>query len=119
VLVCTYSSVPATDENTFGSHFLKRTSVVSSRWLQSLQRNRIGDLSLFSSVGEQEEVAWCKVRKVGRVWKRWNVVFRHKFICGDGPVGRDIVMMQDPTAGAPLLMAMSAHSVAEALQDCF
>ena len=28
-------------------------------------------------------------------------------------------MVQDPIAGAPLLRAMSAHSVAEALQDCF
>ena len=27
--------------------------------------------------------------------------------------------MQDPVARAPLLRAMSAHSVAEALQDCF
>jgi len=31
----------------------------------------------------------------------------------------DIVMMQDPIAGVPLLRAMSAHSVAEALKDCF
>ena len=28
-------------------------------------------------------------------------------------------MVQDPIAGAPLLRAMSAYSVAEALQDCF
>jgi len=28
-------------------------------------------------------------------------------------------MVQDPIAGAPLLRAMSAHSVVEALQDCF
>ena len=28
-------------------------------------------------------------------------------------------MVQDPIAGAPLLRAMSVHSVAEALQDCF
>jgi len=46
-------------------------------------------------------------------------VFRQKFICGDSPVGRGIVMVQDPIAGAPLLRAMSAHSVVEALQDCF
>jgi len=38
---------------------------------------------------------------------------------GDSPVGRGVVMVQDPVAGAPLLRAMSAHSVAEALQDCF
>jgi len=30
-----------------------------------------------------------------------------------------VVMVQDPVAGAPLLRAMSAHSVTEALQDCF
>jgi len=47
-----------------------------------------------------------------------NVVFRQKFICGYSPVGRGIVMVQDPTAGAPFLRAMFAHSVAEALQDC-
>jgi len=46
-------------------------------------------------------------------------VFRQKFICGDSPVGRGVVVVQDPDAGAPLLRAMSAHSVAEALQDCF
>jgi hypothetical protein len=28
-------------------------------------------------------------------------------------------MVQDPIAGAPLLRAMSAHSIVEALQDCF
>ena len=46
-------------------------------------------------------------------------MFRQKFICGDSPVGRGVVMVQDPVAGVPLLRAMSAHSVAEALQDCF
>ena len=48
-----------------------------------------------------------------------NVVFRQKFICGDSPVGSGIVMVQDPVTGVPLLRAMSAHSVAEALQDSF
>jgi len=43
---------------------------------------------------------------------------RQKFICGDSPVGRGIVMVQYPVARAPLLRAMSAHSVVEALQDC-
>jgi len=46
-------------------------------------------------------------------------VFRQKFICGDNPVGKDVVVVQDPVAGAPLLRAISAHSVAVALQDCF
>jgi len=46
-------------------------------------------------------------------------VFRQKFICGDSPVGRGIVMVQDPIAGAPLLRVMSVHSVTGALQDCF
>ena len=34
-------------------------------------------------------------------------------------MGRGVVVVQDPVAGAPLLRAMSAHSVAESLQDCF
>ena len=46
-------------------------------------------------------------------------LFRQKFICGDSPVGRGVVLVQDPVAGAPLLRAMSAHRVVEALQDCF
>ena len=70
----------------------------------------------FLQLREQEEVAWCKVRGVGRVWGQ-NVVFRQKFICGDSHVSRGIVMVQDPIAGTPLLRAMSAHSVVEALQD--
>ena len=46
-------------------------------------------------------------------------MFRQKFICGDSPVGRGIVVVQDPVAGVPLLRALSAHSIAEVLQDCF
>jgi len=47
-------------------------------------------------------------------------VFCQKFVCGDSPVGRGIVIVvQDPVARLPLLKAMSAHCVAEALQDCF
>jgi len=53
------------------------------------------------------------------VWEGRNVVFRQKFICGDSPVSRGIFMVQDPIIGTPHLRAMSAHSVAEALQDCF
>ena len=68
---------------------------------------------------EQDEVARSMARGVGRVWEGRNVVFRKKFLCGDSPVSRDIFMVQDPIAGTPLLRAMSAHSVAEALQDCF
>ena len=45
-------------------------------------------------------------------------MFRQKFICGDSPVGRGIVMVQDPIAGVPLLRAMSAHNIVEAMQDC-
>ena len=71
----------------------------------------------FLQLLEQEEVTRSKVRGVGRLWERQNVVFRQKFICGDSPVGRAVVVVQDPVAGAPLLRAMSAHSVAEALQD--
>jgi len=40
-------------------------------------------------------------------------------ICGDSPVGRGVVVVQDPVAGAPLLRAMSVRSVVEALQDSF
>ena len=46
-------------------------------------------------------------------------MFSQKFICGDSSVGRGVVVVQDPVAGAPLLRVMSAHNVAEALQDCF
>ena len=73
----------------------------------------------FLHLWEQEEVTRSKVRGVVRLWERRNIVFRQKFICGDSPVGRGVVVVQDPVAGAPLLRAMSAHSVAEALQDCF
>jgi len=73
----------------------------------------------FLQLREQEEVAGSKVRGVGRVWEGRNIVFRQKFICGDSPVSRGIVMVHDPIAGTPLLRAMTAHSVAEALQDCF
>jgi len=52
------------------------------------------------------------VREVGRACERRNVVFRQKLYFGDSHVGRSIVMVQDPIAGAPLLGAMSAHSVA-------
>jgi len=74
---------------------------------------------LFSSVPGKEEVTRSKVRGEGRVLERRNVVFSQKFICGNSPVGREIFMVQDPIAGAPLLRAMSAHSVAGALQDSF
>jgi len=73
----------------------------------------------FLQLREQEEVARSKVRGVVRVWEQQNVVFCQKFICGDSPVGRGIVMVQDPIAGAPLLRVMSAHSIVETLQDCF
>ena len=46
-------------------------------------------------------------------------MFHQKFICGDSPVGRGIVVVQDPVGRAPLLRAMSVHSVVEALQDSF
>jgi len=34
-------------------------------------------------------------------------------------MGRGVVTVQDPVARVPLLRAMSAHSIAEALQDYF
>jgi len=72
----------------------------------------------FLHLREQEEVTPSKVRGVGRVWERQNVVFHQKFICGDSSVRRGVVMVQDPIAGVPLLRSMSEHSIAEALQDC-
>ena len=90
-----------------------------SRWLESLQRNGIGDLSLFSSGVGTRRSRTEQVRGFGRAWEGRNVVFRQKFICGDSPVSRGIVMVQNPVAGTPLLRAMSAHSVAEALQDSY
>jgi len=47
------------------------------------------------------------------------MLFRQKFICGDIHVGRGVVLVQDPVSGASVLRAMSVHSVAEALQECF
>ena len=88
------------------------------RWLESLQCNRIGNLSLFSSVAGTRRRHTEQGQGI-RLWEQWKVVFRRKFICDDSVVGRGIVMVQDPIAGAPLLRVMSAHSVAEALQDCF
>ena len=73
----------------------------------------------FLQLREQEEVARSKVRGVGKVWEGWNVVFLQKLICGDSPMSRGIVMVQDPIARTPLLRATSAHSVAVALQDYF
>jgi hypothetical protein len=73
----------------------------------------------FLQLQEQEEVAWSKIRGVGRVWEGQNIVFHQKFICADSRMSRGIVMVQDPIAGMPLLRTMSAHSVAEALHDCF
>jgi hypothetical protein len=73
----------------------------------------------FLRLREQEEVARSKVSGVGRMREGETVVFRQKFICGDSPVTRGTVMVQDPIAGKPLLRAMSAHSIMEELQDCF
>jgi hypothetical protein len=73
----------------------------------------------FLQLREQEEVARSKVIGVGRVWEGRNVVFHQKLICGDSPVSRGIVMVQDPIAVMPFLRVMSVHSVMEALQDTF
>jgi hypothetical protein len=60
----------------------------------------------FLQLGEEEEVALSKVMGVGRVWERRNIVFRQKFICGGSPVGRGIVMVQDPIAGVSISFVM-------------
>jgi hypothetical protein len=49
-------------------------------------------------------------------WAGQNVVFPQKFIYGESPVSRGIVMVQDPIARTPLLRAMSAHSITEAFR---
>jgi len=73
----------------------------------------------FLQVREEEEVAWSKDRGKGREWEGQNIVFHQKFICGDSPESRGIAMVQDPIAVTPLLRALSAHSIMEALQECF
>jgi hypothetical protein len=65
----------------------------------------------FLQLREQEEVAWSKVRGTWRVWDGRNVVFRQKFICGDSPVSRGIVMVQDPIAGTPLLVQLRYYAI--------
>jgi len=119
VLVCTYSSVLVTDESTFSSHFCNGPQLSRRVGLNLFNVMESATFHCFLQLREQEEVARSKVRGVGRLWERRKVVFRQKFICGDEPCSRGIVMVQDPIAGAPLFRAMSAHSVAEALQDCF
>ena len=121
MLVCTYSSVPATDESTSGSHFLSWPSVVSSRWLESFQRNRIGDLSLFSSVagtrrsrmeqgqGRREGVGVTKGCVLPEIHLWWQP-------CGQGHFHGAGSNCRSATSRGE---AMSAHSAAEALQNCF
>jgi hypothetical protein len=53
------------------------------------------------------------------MWELRNVVFPQKFSCRYSPVGRGILMVKDPNSGAPLVRAMSVHSVSMALQGCF
>jgi len=118
VLVCTYSSVSATDESTSGSHFCNSPHLSRRVGLNLFNVVESATFRCFLQLREQEEVARSTVRGVGRVWEGRNVVFRQKFICGDSPVSRGIFMVQDPIAGTPLLRAMSAHSVAVVLQDC-
>lgn len=43
---------------------------------------------------------------------------QHNF-CADRLVNRSIVIVQNQITDAPLLRGMSAHNIAEALQDCF
>jgi len=122
VSLCLYALIPAFRPLT------KATLVVT--FCNSPQLSHHVGLNLFNVIKsatfhrflqlreEEEDVARGKVRGVGRVWEQRNVVFHQKFICGDSPVGRGIVMVQNPIAGAPLLRAKSAHSIVEVLQDC-
>ena len=43
------------------------------------------------------------------MWEGQNVVFRQKFICGDSPASRGIVMVQDPITGTSILRAVCAQ----------
>jgi len=106
VSLCLYALIPA---------FLSLTKtplVVTFSNSPQLSRRIIESATFHCFVQLRKEVIRSKVRGVGRVWERWKFVFRQKFICGDSPVGRGIVMVQDPIARAPLLRAMFAHSVA-------
>jgi len=120
VSLCLYTLIPA---------FLPLTKVpLVVTFCNSPQLSRRIGLNLFNVIISvtfhcflqlrEQEVAQSEVRGVGRVWEWRNVVFHQKFICGDSPVGRGIVMVQDPVAGESLLRAMSVHSVAEELQEC-
>jgi hypothetical protein len=71
----------------------------------------------FLQLWEQDEIARSKVRGVGRVWRRRNVVFRQKFICGDSPVSRGVVVVQDPIAGTPILVHVCWDDYVEIVQD--
>ena len=51
--------------------------------------------------------------------ERRYIVFSHKLICGNSPVGTGIFMVHDSITGLQLLRAMSAHSIAKLLQECF
>jgi hypothetical protein len=112
VLVCTYTSVPVTDESTPGSHFCNSPQMPRHISWNLFNVIKSATFNCFLHSWEQKEVERSKVRGLGRVWERRNFVFCQKFICGDSPVSRGIVMVQDPIARAPLLRAMSAHSIA-------
>ena len=73
----------------------------------------------FLQFWKQEEVTRSKVRGVGRVLERRYIVFSHKLICGNSRVGTGILMVHDSIARLQLLRAMSVHSIAKVLQECF
>ena len=96
--LCLYALIPA---------FLPLTKApLIVTFLNSPQLSRRVGLNLFNVIesgafhcflqSQEEEVARSKVRGVGRVWERRNVVFHQKFICDDSLVGRGIFMVQDP-----------------------
>ena len=68
MLVCTYSSVPATDKSTLVVTFCNSPQLSHRVGLNLF--NVIKSATFHSlKVREQEEVTWSKVRGVGRVWE--------------------------------------------------
>ena len=69
MLVCTYFSVPATDETTSGSHFFNGPQLSRRIGLNLFNVIKLVTFHCFLQLWEQEEVTWNKVKRVGRVWE--------------------------------------------------
>ena len=88
VIVCTYSSVlPLTKANLVVT-FCNSPLLSRRVGLNIFNVIESANFHCFLQLWEQEDVTRSKVRGVGRLWERWNVIFRQKFICDESPVGR-------------------------------